>query len=205
MTKKLNYYDEFINNMEYVIQSASILKEHIENFDETKSMEIEGRVHNLENQADNRLHEILNYLTKDFVPPFDREDIITISSAIDDLEDNIDEVVINLNIFNIIEIRDDVKNFARLIYEACEKLIELFGLLKNNKERSKMYEIVVNINELEGVGDSMFQNAISNLFAKEKNPIEVIKWQNIYNSLEDCMDQAEIVANCVEETIMKMG
>ena len=205
MTKKLNYYDEFINNMECVIQSASILKEHIENFDENKSMEIEGKVHNLENQADNRLHEILNYLTKDFVPPFDREDIITISSAIDDLEDNIDEVVINLNIFNIIEIRDDVKNFTRLIYEACEKLVELFGLLKNNKERSKMYEIVVNINELEGVGDSMFQNAISNLFAKEKNPIEVIRWQNIYNSLEDCMDQAEIVANCIEEIIMKMG
>lgn len=205
MTKKLNYYDEFINNMGYVIQSAGILKNHIENFDDSRSMEIEGKVHNLENQADNKLHEILNYLTKDFVPPFDREDIITISSAIDDLEDNIDEVVINFNIFNIIEIRDDVKNFARLIYEACEKLVDLFSLLKSNKERSKMYEIVVNINELEGVGDSMFQNAISNLFAKEKNPIEIIKWQNIYNALEDCLDQAEIVANCVEGIIMKMG
>ena len=103
--EKFNYYNEFITNINYTLESAQILNDYISDFDSTKSAKKEEMVHNLENEADKSLHNILNYLVKDFIPPIDREDIIQISNSIDDLEDCIDDVVIKINIYKITKLR----------------------------------------------------------------------------------------------------
>ena len=74
--EELNYFDNFVKNANYALESAKILKEYIDNFDANKSIEKENMVHNLENEADKNQHLVLNYLIKDFLPPIDREDII---------------------------------------------------------------------------------------------------------------------------------
>lgn len=203
--EKLNYYDEFVKNMDYALESARILNEYIDNFDSDKSKAKEESVHKLENEADRNLHNLLNCLTRDFVPPFDREDIIEISHNIDDLEDCIDDVVIKVNIFNVTVLRSDVKQFTKLILEGCEKLENLFVLFKNNKKRIEMHDTIIEVNRIEEVGDSLYQNAINELFVNEKDAIEVVKWMNLYNCLEDCLDQAEKVANCVEGITLKLS
>ena len=123
--EKLNYFDEFIKNIDFALRSSIILNEYIEHFNSEISKEKEEVVHKLENEADQNLHLVLNYLIKDFVPPFDREDIIMLAHAIDDLEDNIDEIVINLDIFGIEKVRNDAKDFTELIQRACEKYIKM--------------------------------------------------------------------------------
>ena len=202
---KLNYYDEFVKNADFALQSAIILNEYIEHFNSNIADDKEKEVHELENEADKNLHNILNYLIKDFVPPFDREDIIMLTHAIDDLEDDIDEVVINIDIFGIEKVRENSKEFTILIKTACEKIKEMLTIFKNPKKYDEVHGCVIEVNELEDKGDKLYQQSIKNLFNTEKNPIEVIKWKNIYNCLENCLDSSERIANCVEEIILKLS
>ena len=201
--KELNYFDEFIKNADIALEMSSMLKEYVNNFDADKSEETEIQVHHLENEADKNLHEILNYLIKDFLPPIEREDIIMLSNRIDDIIDCIDEVVINLDILNVTSLREDFKEFIDLIYQCCTELKQMLQKLKKIKEYEETEKIIVNINRLEEIGDKIYQKAIRELYQFEKNPIEVSAWTIIYNSLEECVDACESVASCVEEIILK--
>ena len=87
--QELNYYDEFIKNIEIAYQISNILKEYIDKFKTEDSEEIEQKVHKLENDADYNLHNLKNYLVKDFLPPIEREDIILLVNKIDDVIDNL--------------------------------------------------------------------------------------------------------------------
>ena len=103
--QELNYYDEFIKNIEIAYQISNILKEYIDKFKTEDSEEIEQKVHKLENDADYNLHNLKNYLVKDFLPPIEREDIILLVNKIDDVIDNLDEIVIDFNILNVTDLR----------------------------------------------------------------------------------------------------
>ena len=203
--EKLNYYDEFINDADFTVRSSKILNEYIEHFNSNLADEKEEEVHKLENEADKNLHKVLNYLIKDFVPPFDREDIIMIAHAIDDLEDNIDEVVINIDIFGVDKVRDDAKRFTALIEKSCLKLKDMFIKFKETKKFDEIHGLIVEINEIEDEGDTLYQEAIRNLFKNEKDAIKVIIWKNIYNCLENCLDASEKIANNLEEIVLKLN
>ena len=140
---------------------------------------------------------------KDFLPPIDREDIVNLSHRIDDVVDSLDEVVINIDILDIQNPRTGVLEIVNLLYEACNKMMQMLSKFHNMKKYEETINLVVEINEIEGKGDVLFQEAIKNLYQKERNPIEISKWNIIYNSLENCFDSCENVANCVEEIIMK--
>lgn len=203
--EKMNYYDEFLKNINCALESAKILHKYMEGFDKSKSVEIENIVHEIENEADRNLHNILNYLVRDFITPIDRDDIMILSHTIDDLEDCIDEVVININILDISKIRSDINQFTELIVKVCEKLHDMFLKFKDTKKYDEMKNMIIEINQIEEMGDSLYQKAISDLFKNETDSIEVIKWKNIYDCLEVCLDTAENIANEVENIIMKMS
>ena len=201
--EELNYYDEFVKNADIAVEMTAILKRYITNFDYNESEEIEREVHKLENDADKNLHNILNYLIKDFLPPIEREDIVMLANKIDDVIDNIDEIVIDLDILDISNLRDDFNEFIDLICEICLNIKNMLDKFKNTKKIEEVQQLVVHTNNLEERGDRLFENAIRNLYKYEKNPIEISKWYKIYECLENCFDSCECVANCVEEIIMK--
>ena len=200
---EFNYYDEFIKNANFALEISMILKDYANHFDANKAKEIEKQVHQVENEADKNLHEIINYLVKDFLPPIEREDIITLSHRIDDVIDCIDEVVINLDILNVKFLRIDFTEFSNLINSCCIDLKKMILNFKNIKDYEKTKELIVSINKIEESGDELYQKAIRNLYQFEKNPIEVSAWTIIYGSLEDCFDACENVASCIEEIILK--
>ena len=121
----LNYYDEFIKNADYALETATILKEYVNNFDSNISEEMENKVHAFEKEADKNVHKILNYLIKDFLPSIDREDIVRLVHRIDDFIDSIDEVVINIDILDVTILRDDINKFIDLPYNGCISLKEM--------------------------------------------------------------------------------
>ena len=201
--KELNYYDEFIKNVEICCEISNILKQHIDNFQNEDPKETEEMVHKLENDADLNLHNIKNYLVKDFLPPIDREDIILLSNKIDNAVDDLDEIIIDLNIYNINELRNDFKDFADLICQMSAKLSEVMNNFKDKKKYDQTKALIIEINGLEEQGDRLYENAIKNLYNTEQNPIEILKWNNIYGTLEDAIDSFEGVADYVEEILMK--
>lgn len=200
---KLDYYDEFIKNADIALEMTSILKKYVENFDINNSQEIEEKVHKLENDADRNLHKILSFLVKDFLPPIDREDIVLLANKIDDTIDYIDEIVINLDILDVSVLREDFKEFIKIINKMSIMLKGMLEGFKNTKKYDEIHKLVVGINNIEEEGDKIYESAIREIFKNESNSVEILKWNTIYNSLENCLDSYEGIANTLDEIILK--
>ena len=201
--KNFNYYDEFIKNANIAIEISTILKKHAENFDTNNSTEIEEKVHKLENDADKNLHETIDYLVKDFLPPIEREDIVLLVNKIDDIIDYLDEIAINFNILNIVVLRENFLEFMELFNKVSILLKEMLENFKDKKKHEEVYKYLIEINNIEENGDRLYEKAIKNLFTNEKDPIEIIKWNTIYNTLENGIDSFESVANTIGEIVLK--
>ncbi len=201
--EEYNYFDEFIENTKYIVESAQILQETLQEYSKEKLELNVVKVHELENKADHRLHTMRNYLIKDFLPPIDREDIILIGHRIDDLEDYIDEIMINFNILNINEIREDILEFTKILVDCCSSLQKTLEKFKNLKKLENIKENVIEINNLEEQGDRLFEEVMSRLYNENNNPVDIIKWTTIYNCFENTIDACERIADEIEDVVMK--
>lgn len=201
--EEYNYFDEFVANSNYIVESAEILKETLTNYNKDILVQNIDKVHKLENEADHKLHNMRNYLIKDFLPPIDREDIVLIGHRLDDVEDFIDEILINFDILNISEVRKDSIEITELLIKACKALKEALINFKNFKRFDLIKEKVIEVNNLEEQGDRAFESAMRKLYKEEKNVVEIIKWTSIYNCLENTIDACEKVSDELEDVIMK--
>ena len=201
--EEIDYFDQFIKGFDCAETIAIILKNFMNNFDDSKTEEIFNEVHEYEQKADKILHITLDYLVRDFLPPIDRDDIIRLTHRIDNVVDNLDEVVINLDIFDVKTIREDVIEIAQLIETTCKKTK---SMLKDFKDFTKYEDIILDvarINKHENNGDLLYRKAIKNLYKNEKDVLEIVKWTKVYEGFENILDSCEDVANCVQEIATK--
>ena len=201
--EEYNYFNEFVKNSKYIVESAEILKETIANYSETKLEENIAKVHKLENEADKTLHDMRSYLIKDFLPPIDREDIVLIGHRLDDIEDYLDEILINFNILNISNVREDALEFTELLIKCANSVKDALENFENFKKAEVVKEKTIAINVLEERADRMFEKAMKKLYKEEKDPLEIIKWTTIYNCMENTTDACEKIADCLEDVVMK--
>lgn len=201
--EEFNYFDVFIKNANYAKEIIAKLKEIINNFEQSSIEEKSKEIHEIEINADRNLHKLKNYLLKDFLPPIDREDILNIAHKIDDIIDGVDEIIIDVNIFNVTKIRKDMLESLDVLQETINKIYELLVDFKNMKNIHSIQEKAIEVNNLEEKGDRRYEQSVKNLFIEEKDAIEVIKWENIYEAIETSFDSCENVADSVEEVLMK--
>ena len=201
--KNLDYYNQFIKNAEIAVEISKILATYTEGFDINKSTEIESKVHSLENDADKNLHDTLDFLIKDFLPPIEREDIVLLTNRMDDIIDYLDEIAINFNILNVTNLREDYKEFVEIINKLATLLKNMLEKFKDKKNYEEVHKYIIDINNIEENGDKIYEKSIKQLFKNETNAIEVLKWNTIYNTLENCIDSYESVANTIGEIILK--
>ena len=201
--EEYNYFNEFVKNSKYIVESAEILKETIANYSEAKLEENIAKVHKLENEADKTLHDMRSYLIKDFLPPIDREDIVLIGHRLDDIEDYLDEILINFNILNISSVREDALEFTELLIKCANSVKDALENFENFKKAEVVKEKTIAINVLEERADRMFEKAMKKLYKEEKDPMEIIKWTTIYNCMENTTDACEKIADCLEDVVMK--
>lgn len=201
--EEYNYFNEFVNNSKYIVESAEILKETVANYSQEMLEENITKVHKLENEADKALHKMRNYLIKDFLPPIDREDIVLIGHRLDDIEDFIDEILINLNILNISNVREDAIEFTELLIECANSVKDALENFENFKRADVVKEKSIAINVLEEKADRLFEKAMKKLYKEETNPVEIIKWTTIYSCMENTTDACERIADSLEDVVMK--
>jgi predicted phosphate transport protein (TIGR00153 family) len=161
------------------------------------------KIKELEHIGDNVTHKIFSELNATFVTPLDREDIHILTSSLDDIMDHIDGSAARFTIYKLTKVPVDVIRLADILHESVVELQKGVRLLRDTHHYDDMQRVFKSVNEYENQADRIFEDAISKLFEKEKNPIQVIKLKEIYVGLETATDKCEDAANVLESILIK--
>jgi predicted phosphate transport protein (TIGR00153 family) len=203
LPKEFNFFDLFEKQVDYAVEAAKYFKELVSKgaVDEFAIQKIQ----NIEHQADEAAHSIIDQLNKTFITPFDREDIYALTKELDDVTDMITTIVNRLKVYSIVTIDKSLGEFAIVIDESVRAVSCAVKGMRNTKNLKKVQESCVEINRLENVGDSMRDAVLARLFETSKDAIYVIKWKEIYQDAETVLDICEDVAHVVESILVKQA
>ena len=182
-----------------IIEGAQLLKDMMDHFENPPLSQ--KMIKDVEHKADQLTHDIIKKLNKSFVTPLDREDIYALSAALDDILDLIDASAQRIVMYNVENTTPEAKELAFLILKSCQTIDKAVALLGGKHE--PIAEYCVEVNALENEADRVCREAISRLFDEEKDPIQLIKWKEIYETLERATDKCEDAANILESVVVK--
>ncbi|HEY1023867.1 MAG TPA: DUF47 family protein [Sphingobacteriaceae bacterium] len=186
-----------------LIHLGEKLKEAVNTGDEAKRDELYRDIENLEHKGDEITHQIYLELGKNFITPFDREDIHMLASAIDDVADYIHGSATRMNLYKITDIIQPIKDLADLISKACYDVDKAVRELRDLKNIRNIADSCVRINSLENQADKVFDKAVADLFEFEKDAINLIKYKEVLSALETATDKCEDAANVMESILVK--
>lgn len=193
------YFDLFTKMAEKIEEASAILIEMLD--DPAPDLNsFRTRIKDIEHGCDQLTHQITNKLNKSFITPFDREDIYTLAVALDDICDYIDAGVRAVVMYGIREQNAYSRQLARIIRDLGVEIKAAVSVLSRPNGIAERFK---EIHRLENEADDVYFRAIGKLFAEEQNPIEVIKWKEFYEILENATDRCESVANIIESIVLK--
>ena len=198
LPRELSFFDKFTELAVNVDAGAKALVEMLDNY---KDAPIQAEnIKTLEHKGDNITHDLMIHLNQTFITPFDREDIHALASKVDDVLDLTDAVAGRLIIYRVERIRPGVVDLARILALATGEMVAAMRVLENHNDILKH---CIEINRLENEGDRLCRTLIAGLFLEEKDPVELIKWKEIIEVLENAIDKVEDVANVIESVVLK--
>ena len=181
---------------------AGRLKDLMENFENVPAKVRE--IKELEEFGDQIIHDITQSLHRTFVTPIDREDIMALAGRLDDVIDAIDEAAQYTLEYKIEETTEYARHLSTIIVSCADELERAVGLLSTRT--SKLKEILpmsVEINRLENEADRVASRAMGDLFSNGYDVMQILKWRDIYNDMEEATDRAEDAANVLEGIVLK--
>jgi hypothetical protein len=192
------FFDLFVEDAANVLAAAHLLEEFFRNFGERERIALQLR--NAEHEGDRISHEIGHKLEHTFVTPFDREDIHQLISRLDDVLDLIEEVADTCILYNVEAPGETVARQAEIVALQCQQVREALTRLRGFKGLDRYW---IEVHRLENEGDRVARQAVAELFRNGSDPVEIIKWKDIYGLLEDAIDACEDVANVIERIVVK--
>ena len=186
-----------------LIDMAKLLKESVHTTDLQLRKDNSKLLEDLEHKGDNLTHQIHLELGKNFITPFDREDIHALASSLDDVADFIHGASNRMELYKVTETSDAMKEISSLILEATEHVAKALFELKDLKNIRNITDSCVRINSVENKADYIFDKAVAELFEYEKDAINLIKNKEVLSAMEDATDKCEDVANVLESILVK--
>jgi len=204
LAKKRNDYFLLMSEQAvFATKAAEMLENIILNYNPEKIDECINKMHEIEHEADTKLHEIEQKLAKEFITTIEREDIATIGKEIDDIVDYVEDVLIGLYTFNVKTLREESKEFANLIRNCTLEVNKMMKKFKDFRKSDELHNHIVEVNKLEEQGDRIYTKSIRRLYTEESDTKEILIWTEIFNRMEKCCDKCEQVSNVVQNVIMK--
>ncbi|HXH97035.1 MAG TPA: DUF47 family protein [Gaiellaceae bacterium] len=157
-------------------------------------------VKDLEHEGDRLTHDLVDLLNRTFVTPFDRDDMYRLAGALDDVCDHVDEAAGKIVGYRVVEIREQARGQALVIQRAAAKLCEAVARLEGFKDSRRQ---LIELRELEDEGDRLMHEGITGLFSAGADPLSVIRWKDIHESLEEAVDACENAADVLEAILVK--
>ncbi len=199
--KEEKFFDFFDGASEKMIRGVRLLKQMMQ--DLSNADEKAKQIKDVEHEADHITHETVSSLHKTFVTPIDRESIYSLITKMDDVLDLIDSTCERVFLYKIKTSTPEALALINILEKSIEQIAKGVNGLRNLKNSSSILNICIEINRLENEGDRTFRNALSVLFISPSDPVEIIKWKDIYETLENAIDTCEDVANVIEGIVLE--
>ena len=161
------------------------------------------RVKQIEHECDDITHAVVEQLHKTFITPIDRNDIYRLITKMDDIMDYVEAAADRVALYEIPTMTKEVGELARCLVSSAEHVLGAVTSIRDLKRPNGILEHCIEINRLENVADNILRVALARLFREEKDPIAVIKWKEIYETLESATDRCEDVANIIEGVVLE--
>jgi predicted phosphate transport protein (TIGR00153 family) len=194
-------FEEASDNLQDI---AKKLVQVVHEPDFNKRASLITQMEDIEHKNDEITHKIFIELGKNFITPFDREDIHSLASALDDIADYIYSAAKKINFYKIDPISDQgIQKTAEAINEAVKAVKSAVTELRNLKNTEKIIECVIKINSIENNADDIFDMSIERLFESDVDAKELIKRREIYQVMETATDKCEDAGNVIESIVVK--
>ncbi len=203
MPKNKVFYELFEKVAGNVEQMGSILKDVVAEPDFDKRASLITKLEDLEHANDELTHNLFTELGRNFITPFDREDIHYLATSLDDIADYIYAAGKKINFYRVNPNDTGMQKFAELIEQGAQQVRIAVTELRDMKNMRSITEALVKINSIENQADDIFDFSIEKLFATEDDAKEVIKKREIYQVMEIVTDKCEDASNVIESIIIK--
>ena len=193
-----SFYAQFTAMADQIRGGARLLEEML-----APDPPIADKAHEIkevEHKCDFLTHEIIQRLNKTFVTPIDREDIHEMARTLDDVMDAIDNAASLIPLYHIDRVRFGARELAHVIAQSCDALRLAVAALE---KRSGVLEHAVEINRLENEGDRVYRKTVARLYSGEFKAMDVLKWKDILDQMEEAIDGCEDIANAIESILLK--
>jgi len=201
LPKEFSFFDFFEQHAAKCVEAAHLLVKVFENPSGAEA--IVKQIKDVEHEGDKITHHTIETLHKTFITPIDREEIHQLISEMDDILDYIDATAQRVVLYEILEARPEAKELCAVLVKSTEQVRDAVAGLRTLKYPMELLKICVEINRLENEGDTVLRKGMARLFKESTNPIDVIKWKEIYEFLEEGTDRCEDVANIIEGVVLE--
>ena len=203
LPKEEKFFKLFETQADYNCKAVKAFKALIKDWD-LKSPAFEV-IREIEHEADITTHEIYDKLNRTFITPFDREDIHQLASELDDIVDIVQSICNRMYLYHIQHSTPDLEQLVDILDQATDAIRKaIFDLHDKNKTR-RVLDYCIEINRLENTGDHARDMAFSKLFEGQPDPLDVMKWKEIYEVVEGAIDRCEDIANTIESILVKQA
>ncbi|MGH9748201.1 MAG: DUF47 domain-containing protein [Candidatus Acidiferrales bacterium] len=192
------FFQMFTHQAQNVYDGAAALVHMLERYDDPAAGA--EKIKEFEHIGDTITHGIMTRLNQSFITPFDREDIHELASQIDDVIDLVDAVASRLVTYRVPAIRPGVLELAVTVRDAAAQIVLAVNVLE---KEDHILDKCIEIHRLENQADTQCRDLIATLFDEEKDPVQIIKWKEIIETLEFATDKCEDVANVIETVTIK--
>lgn len=201
--KQFDYFGELEHLALNAHQAAEILEIITVDYSLEKLEKEAGKIHDLEREGDQIVQRILSELYISFITPIDREDIVEITQRLDDVLDSVNSIAYLLSSLVVTELNENAVIFIAYALEATAGVLTAtkeFAKFKNSKI---LHTMINEVSEIEGKADKLYSESLKELFTNEPNPIEVIRWKNVYDQLENLLNANESVVDVIGGLVIK--
>lgn len=198
LPKQDKFFDLLTHLSQSVLEASQLLTEMLNNLE--MLAEYSSKIHIIENKCDDFIHQISNELNETFITPFDREDIYSLASSLDDIIDGMDSIGVRLTIYKLKTPLAFGQQLSEILLSQVKILTEVVSNLQDDKNAMRK---LIEVRNLETEGDAMFRQALGNLFDTEKDFIQVIKKKEILEMIERTVDRCQTATIVIERILIK--
>jgi hypothetical protein len=198
--QEARFFELFDQSAQNVVKGAELLLQLVS--DHGRAVDLRREIEEVEHEGDIITHDIADRLNRTFITPFDHEDIHELAGRMDDILDNIEATADRMFLYEAGEPSPEMVDLVKVLAEATHVLQKAVGGLSNMKNARRILDYCIEIHRLENVGDEDSRIALAKLF-KTSDAIYALKWKEIYDHVEEALDNCEDVASIVEGIVVK--